>query len=80
MLSLVAHLTEPVGGCGGGPMYNHAAHYLQHLCQQLQLRDNHFVTTVCEHVCIAGCWPSFIAAVSADCLNPCNTAVIMEVR
>jgi hypothetical protein len=63
MLSTVAHLTEPVGSCGGGPVIFHAPRCLRHLCKQL--RVDH-IETVCEHARFAGCWPFAIAAVSAE--------------
>jgi hypothetical protein len=72
MLSTVAHLTEPVGGCGGGPVIFHAPRCLRHLCKQL--RVDHF-ETVCELARFAGCWPFAIAAVSAECLYAHHHAV-----
>jgi hypothetical protein len=66
MLTPVAHLTEPVGGCGGGPVIFQAPRCLRHLCKQL--RVDHF-ETVCEHARFAGCWPFVIAAVLVLCAH-----------
>jgi hypothetical protein len=72
MLSTAAQLTEPAGGCGGGPVILHAPRCLRHLCKQLRV---HHFETVCEHARFAGSWPFAIAAVSAECLCANHHAV-----
>jgi hypothetical protein len=62
MLSLVAYLTELVGG---GFVTNATLHCLRHLCKQLC--GDHF-KRVCKHARFAGCWPFVLAAASAECL------------